>query len=134
MFDPWPKQQSPRRIWIPFLLLLLVILSLAYFVLAGADLRLQDDAGNAQRTQAYGDGAQQDVDGCDQPEGEEIQTLVAVLSVLFHWIVVRLELFIHPHGSYDEPSEHEAVEQSLRGRLPEMLLFALLLAFPDSRG
>lgn len=70
---------------------------------------------NCDRAQTRREHSNRNVDGGDEPEGEQIQRFVAVLAL--GRIIVRLVLLVDPERTDYEPAEHETVDQLLRRRL-----------------
>lgn len=91
---------------------------------------MRQDAADGDCTQGERHDAQRNVNGRDEPKGEQVERLVAVLS--FTGIIVRLVLLEDPERADDEPAEHEEVDQLLRGRLA-FALRLLLLSAPHPR-
>uniref|UniRef100_A0A8D8B7K4 (northern house mosquito) hypothetical protein n=1 Tax=Culex pipiens TaxID=7175 RepID=A0A8D8B7K4_CULPI len=84
------------------------------------------DADDADPAQHHRHEAQRHVHRSDEPKGEQVQRLVAVLA--HGRVVVGLVDPVDPERSDDKPAQHEAVDEGLGGRLPQPFQLLLLAA------
>lgn len=84
------------------------------------------DADDADPAQHHRHEAQRHVHRSDEPKGEQVQRLVAVLA--HGRVVVGLVDPVDPERTDDEPAQHEAVDEGLGGRLPQPFQLLLLAA------